>query len=334
MAFVGRPSDDWRTWLEDYLRYLDSERGASPHTLDAYAGDVEDFFDFLASTHDPLPAPSDVTPLMVRSWLGRLAREGTARSSVARKLSSLRGFFRLVCREGGIERNPAAAVATPKQEQPVAAVPTYDEVLRLLGQPDTEDLSGLRDRAILELLYGSGLRAAELVGLDLDDLDLSAGLLRIRGKGRKERIVPLGTKAAEALTSYLDRRSEFHTRGERPDPQAVFLNRRGGRLSTRWLRKMVETCVRDAAADAGVSPHSLRHAFATHLLDGGMGLREIQELLGHVSLSTTQRYTHLSMGQLLRTYDAAHPRARRSESSAPRGSDPQPNTTEDQEDAP
>jgi len=298
------------------------ERGASGHTLAAYRGDVAAFFTFLEEGAGSLPDPPEVTPLMVRAWLGRLSRDGLARSTVARKISALRSFFRLVCREGVLERNPAAAVGTPRQEKPVAVAPTYDEVLLLLGQPDTENLSGLRDRAILELLYGSGLRAAELVSMDLADLDLDGSLIRVRGKGRKERIVPLGGKAAEALGAYLARRDEFRSADRTPHPDAVFLNRRGGRISTRWLRMMVGNCVRSAAADARISPHALRHSFATHLLDGGMGLREIQELLGHASLSTTQRYTHLSTTQLLRTYDAAHPKARGPSPAAPPREEP------------
>lgn len=298
--------------LDRFLRYLQIEKGISEHTHAAYQRDVDGFFAFLADTIGREIPPGEITPLMVRSWLASLSKAKLARSSVARKLSAVRSFFRFTCREGETQHNPAASVATPRQDKPVALAPTYDEILLLLGQPDTETLSGIRNRAILELLYGSGLRAAELVGMNLDDLDLRGGMVRVRGKGRKERIVPVGRKSEEALNLYFTRRPEFHTKNSQPDPEAVFLNRKGGRLSTRYLRTMVQNCVLSASADGRISPHAFRHSFATHLLDGGMGLREIQELLGHVSLSTTQRYTHLSMTQLLRTYDAAHPRARES----------------------
>jgi integrase/recombinase XerC len=289
-----------------FLRHLRVERHASAHTLRAYAADLAHFASFCRASG--IARVADVDLASIRAWLVCLRGQGLRPSSVARRLAALRSWFRFLVRRGVVETSAARAVRSPRRPRPLVSFLPVDEAFslvegRALGGPRRE-----RDVAILELLYASGLRVAELAGLALDDVDRSARTVRVLGKGRRERVVPLGAAAARALDAYLGRR------GAAPGP--LFLNARGGRLSPR----SVHTVVRRAAAAAGitrrVSPHTLRHTFATHLLDAGADLRMIQELLGHRRLSTTQRYTHVSADQLLRVYDAAHPRARAAAPSA------------------
>ncbi|MGZ5433880.1 MAG: tyrosine recombinase XerC, partial [Thermoanaerobaculia bacterium] len=242
----------------------------------------------------------------VRSYLAHLARRKLARATVARHLSALRTFFKFLVREEIVEANPARTVATPKREKYLPAVLQTSEVALLIEQPDPSTTLGVRDAAWLELLYASGLRISELVGIDLDDLELRSRLVKVRGKGAKERIVPFGSKAEAALRAYLAVRGELIRNIEE---EAVFVNYRGERITTRSIRRLFDGYVRDAALRAGVSPHTLRHSFATHLLNAGADLRGIQELLGHASLSTTQKYTHLNDWQLMAVYKKAHPRA-------------------------
>ena len=251
-----------------------------------------------------------VDRMAIRKYLSFLHRKNK-KSSIARKISTLRSFFKYMVREQVIPSNPAKSVSTPKVEKTLPTTLTVDEAFRLMESPTTisekpsegSKEKGLRDRAILELLYSSGLRVSELVGLNSNQLDLDLGIVRVMGKGRKERIVPVGVKAIEALEAYLEKRGMLE--GEEP----IFVNSLGGRLTARSVGRLMKRYTRHSGIFRKVSPHSLRHTFATHLLDAGADIREIQEMLGHSSLSTTQRYTHVSMGKLMEVYDKAHPRS-------------------------
>jgi integrase/recombinase XerC len=238
--------------------------------------------------------------LAIRKYLSSLHRKNR-KSSIARKVSTLRSFYKYLVRERIVPSNPAKNVATPKAEKPLPTALTVDEAFRLMESPMKR--KHLRDQAILELLYSSGLRVSELVGLDGTQLDQELGIVKVMGKGRKERIVPVGKKAMEALKTYLKER------GDLEENAALFVNSRGGRLSARSVGRLVKKYTRDSGVFRKISPHSLRHTFATHLLDAGADIREIQEMLGHASLSTTQRYTHVSLGKLMEVYDKAHPRS-------------------------
>jgi integrase/recombinase XerC len=296
--------------IGDFLDYLTFERNVSPNTIIAYRDDLESFIGFLCN--DYLTMGRDqldlrrVDHLTIRSYLAHLARRKLSRATAARQLSALRSFFKYLVREEIVEANPARTVTTPKREKHLPAVLQTSDVALLLEQPDTSTTLGTRDAAWLELLYASGLRISELTGVDIDDLELRSRLVKVRGKGSKERIVPFGSKAESALRAYLAVRGELVRNA---DEQAVFVNFRGDRITTRSIRRLFEGYVRDASLRAGVSPHTLRHSFATHLLNAGADLRGIQELLGHASLSTTQKYTHLNDWQLMAVYKKAHPRA-------------------------
>jgi integrase/recombinase XerC len=296
--------------IGSFLDYLTFERNVSPNTVLAYRDDLESFVGFLCNDYftmgrDQLELAS-VDHLTVRSYLAHLSRRKLSRASVARHLSALRSFFKYLVREGVVEANPARTVATPKKEKHLPAVLQTSDVALLLEQPDTSLTLGLRDAAWLELLYASGLRIGELVGIDIDDLELRARLVKVRGKGSKERIVPFGSKAEAALRAWLAVRGEL---APDVDEQAVFVNYRGKRITTRSVRRLFDGYLKQASLRAGISPHTMRHSFATHLLNAGADLRGIQELLGHASLSTTQKYTHLNDWQLIAVYKKAHPRA-------------------------
>jgi integrase/recombinase XerC len=296
--------------IGDFLDYLTFERNVSPNTISAYRDDLESFIGFLCNDYltmgrDQLDLKR-VDHLTIRSYLAHLARRKLSRATMAQHLSALRTFFKYLVREEIVEANPARSVATPKREKHLPAVLQTSDVALLLEQPDTSRTLGVRDVAWLELLYASGLRISELVGIDLDDLEMRARLVKVHGKGSKERIVPFGSKAEAALRAYLAVRGELVRDVEE---QAVFLNFRGARITTRSVRRLFDGYVRDASLRAGVSPHTMRHSFATHLLNAGADLRGIQELLGHASLSTTQKYTHLNDWQLMAVYKKAHPRA-------------------------
>jgi integrase/recombinase XerC len=316
--------------IEQYLTYLRAERDASEHTLRNYRVDLTQFLAFLRDrgTGGKEPSPQTVDHLAIRGFLARLHGARLAKASVGRKLAALRSFFRFLCREGSLTANPAELVQSPRL--PVRTTPhlSVDETFQLLAAPasartsanhatqgetrNRAEVLGARDRAILELFYASGLRIGELVGLNLPDVDLPEGVARVRGKGRKERIVPVGRKAREALKAYLDFRGDPHPRGaDRPgDVEAMFLNHRGGRITTRSVSRIVLRHLLGSGLGKKVTPHGLRHSFATHLLDAGADLRAIQELLGHARLSTTQRYTHVGLDKVMAVYDRAHPRAR------------------------
>ena len=313
-----------RAAIEAYLGYLKGERDASAHTLRNYRADLTQFLVHLRERPGggPDPDPSAVDDVAIRGFLARLHGERLARSSVARKLAALRSFFRFLCRQGAVAANPAELVRAPRL--PVRTTPhlSVDEAFQLLAAPgarltapsarlrtDTEALVR-RDRAILELFYASGLRIGELCGLGLDQVDLQQGLVRVRGKGRKERIVPVGRVALDALRRYLEvRGNPRHDPGGAPAP-ALFLNVRGGRLGTRGASQVVLRHLVASGVGKKITPHGLRHSFATHLLNAGADLRVIQELLGHARLSTTQRYTHVGLDKIMEIYDRTHPRAR------------------------
>jgi integrase/recombinase XerC len=286
-----------------FLRHLERERNASPNTIRAYGEDLRQFADYLEGTLGRLPRPEDADHVLIRGFLAELHRRGLKKSSSARKLAGLRTFFRFLCREGRLERNPARALLSPRLEKRIPTPLEEAQVETLLDVPG-DDAASVRARAILELLYATGIRCAELVGLDVGEIDIDARMVRVLGKGRKERIVLFGTRAQDALRAWLSLRA-----GLRPKSDGVFLNLRGGRLSDRSVRALVTRRVKQVALTRRCSPHTLRHSFATHLLARGADLRAIQELLGHASLSTTQRYTHVDTRQLLEVYRKTHPRA-------------------------
>jgi integrase/recombinase XerC len=300
------------TLIARFGEHLAVERGASPHTIRNYLSDLGQFRDFLRQRHGRLPAPREIDLADVRAFL--VERFPVNRkASLARKLAALRTCFAYAVREGLVQSNPADLVATPKAEKRLPEVLSQEEVQALLDAPLGADLMAPRDQAMLELLYATGLRAAELTGLDLKDLDLHGHYVRVVGKGRKERVVPFGARARRALDAYFPLRLTLRTRSAGPalgPVEPVFLNHRGGRLTPRSLARALDRRIRSLAILRKVHPHVLRHSFATHLLDRGADLRSIQELLGHASLSTTQRYTHVTTAHLVRVYNQAHPRAR------------------------
>jgi len=322
--------------MEAFLSYLQAERDASPHTLKNYASDLQQFRAFLrknglarakpvlSAVEGPVASEvergdtwqqaidlAEIDVLTIRAFIADLHANGIARSSIARKLATLRSFFRYLCREAVVQANPAKLVSTPKLPTRLPPHLSVDEVDRLLAAPAGHDARGARDRAILELFYASGIRLSELIGLDMPHLDLREGLVKVKGKGNRERIVPIGSKAIAALRRYLDRRGELIPASKRGRlaPQALFLNRLGGRLSTRSVARILLTYLKRSGLGPKITPHGLRHSYATHLLEAGADLRAIQELLGHSRLSTTQRYTHVNLDHLMAVYDKAHPRA-------------------------
>jgi len=294
--------------IRRFARWLEAERRASPHTLKAYLGDLAGYARYLAEAGVPL-VPS--SPLAVRGWLGREAGS-CGPASLGRKLSSVRSLYRFLVKERLADANPARAVQAPRRPRRLPAVLPEEEVAALVEAPALAEPLALRDRAFLELLYSSGLRVSELVGLDVARLDLAEGLVRVLGKGRKERVVPVGRPAREALARWLEEGRPALRAGPAAGTagDALFLNYRGGRLTARSVARRLDRWVLAAGLPRHVHPHVLRHCFATHLLGNGADLRGIQELLGHASLSTTQRYTHLDWKRLAEVYDAAHPRAR------------------------
>jgi integrase/recombinase XerC len=304
-----------------FLAYLRDQRRASKETLRAYESDLEQFGAFLRDEHvgGPPPGPDGIDALAVRGFVASLHRAGLDKASIARKLSAIRSFLNHAVRERRIERNPAAGVPTPRQARKLPRDLSVDEVFALLDTLAGVDLASRRDRAVLELLYATGLRVGELVSLDLADVDVGGGIVRVLGKGNKERMVPFGDKARRALAAWLDAARELRVAGG--EGEAVFLNLRGGRLTDRSVRRILDRRLREAAVRGHVSPHALRHSFATHMLGAGADLRAIQELLGHSSLSTTQRYTHVGVEALMRVYDRAHPRAHRRAEAPDRESD-------------
>jgi len=298
-----------QTAVARFLQYMAVERNASAYTVKSYREDLEAFVEYLADAHGGrLPAPGDVSVLDLRGYVSALSESGYARSSIARHLATLRGFFRFGRREGWAETNPAKPLRNPRQGRSLPHFLSAEELGRLFDTPPNDNPMGLRDRAILETMYSAGLRVGEVVGLDDGDLDFDAGLLRIRGKGRKERMAPVGSYAARALCRWLEVR-RLHPRVPAGPAAPVFVNRFGRRLTTRSVGRMLEKHLKTAGLDSRTTPHSLRHSFATHLLDRGADIRSVQELLGHKSLVTTQIYTHVGAAALREVYERAHPRA-------------------------
>ncbi len=298
------------TYIDDFIRALQVEDNASPHTLRSYKSDLSQLRAFAAGRRasDEHSVPCRVLDSdLVRAFLVDVLQR-SRKSSAARKLSAVKRFARYLLRRGVLSADPTRGILTPKAGRHLPHHLSVDDMLRLLKAPDITTAGGLRDRAILEVAYSCGLRVSELVGLDWKDVDATLGVVRVRGKGDKERIIPIGRKALDALAAYRDRLKELCYRAPR-DPNAVFLNRRGGRLGARSVGRLVNTYTLTGGLASKVSPHALRHSFATHLLGAGADLRAIQELLGHASLSTTQKYTHVNLDQLMAAYDKAHPRA-------------------------
>jgi len=301
--------------IDKFRDHLKVERNASAHTLRSYSADLEQFHGFLtekkmAQGNGGEVAAEKIDHLAIRAFLSSLYRDHK-KSSLGRKLASLRSFLKYLVQEGYLRRNPAEIVATPRQEKPLPNFMPVDEAFALMETPNPSLIWGARDKAILETLYSTGMRVSELVGLGEGDLDSSLGIVRVFGKGGKERIVPIGEKALEALRVYLEKRGEAAPKaGEKGRKAPIFINTRGGRLTSRSVARILQKHLVRGGIWRKISPHALRHSFATHLLDAGADLRAIQELLGHASLSTTQRYTHVSVDKLMEVYDRAHPRAK------------------------
>ena len=304
-----------RALVYNFLQHLQLERQFSAHTIRAYSSDLEGFLHFLQVDYFAAKEvqPKQVDKAAIRAFLSSLTRRKIAPASQSRALSAVRSLFRYACREGIVEANPGASVRTPKIPKTLPKDLRPGEVERLLDVPQGRDAKGLRNTAIVELLYATGLRVGEVEGLDWTDVDLEDRSLRVLGKGRKERMVPFGKKALSALRAWYGAWEEVRARAKNPgNDEPVFLNDRGDRLRSRSIRSLLRRFGLEAALDTSVHPHMLRHSFATHLLERGADLRTIQELLGHSSLSTTQRYTNLELDRLLDVYRQAHPRAKKS----------------------
>jgi len=282
--------------IDNFIRYLEVQRDASQHTLRAYRKDLEEFSSFVKKQAE------EVELIDVRGFIAHQIRDGLSKTTVGRRLASIRSFLRFLQKEGYINSNPAKLVSTPKAQRPLPKFLTVDDVFSLVEKPGNIGFVHSRDRAILELLYSSGLRVAEISGLTVDDISTKEGLVKVRGKGKKERIVPVGSKAVDAVKSYMVEKILLKKKD-----RAMFLNRKGTKLSERGIRRIVVKYAKMAGINEQIGPHTLRHTFASHLLQSGADLRVIQELLGHASLSTTQKYTHLDVTHLMDIYDKAHP---------------------------
>lgn len=297
--------------IEQYLQACEGE-GSSPHTLRNYRIDLLQFLGFLQRVSPEIPEAARlerVEPLTVRAFMAALRRRGLSAVTVARRVASLRSFFHFCCRRGHLGWNPAVLVATPKLPKPLPRHLTVDQAFQLLATPQGDGPLVLRDRAILELFYASGIRLGELCGLTVEDVNVDQRLVKVTGKGNKERIVPVGRPAAEALSAYLAVRETLKREKGSLHRGPLFLNHRGERLSPRGVERILEKYLRQSGMGKAITPHGLRHSFATHLLQAGADLRVIQELLGHARLTTTQRYTHVNLDQLMAVYDKAHPKA-------------------------
>lgn len=283
-------------YIDKFVTYLEVEKNYSPHTIINYSHDLNEFAEFCGEIEF-----EQVDLLLMRKYLAQLRGWRLQTRSLSRKLSAIRSFFKFLQREGLVSSNPTLLLSTPKIEKVLPKFLSEHETVNFLEVPNCATLKGKRDRAILEILYSTGIRVSELVGLNIQDVDMIGNIIKVKGKGRKERMVPIGDKAVLALQAYL---------GERPDDSPiVFLNKLGTRLSDRGVRKMMDHYIKKAAAKSAISPHIFRHSFATHLLDHGADLRSVQELLGHVNLSTTQVYTHITTERLRQVYETSHPRA-------------------------
>jgi integrase/recombinase XerC len=296
--------------VKDFIDSLSSEKGYSDHTCRAYQNDLRGFVRFLNRKYDSI-RPDAVDPLIIREYLGYLHGKNK-KVTIARKLSAVRSFFRYLIKSGWIMDNPGDLILTPKQEKHIPEYLSVDGMFHLLDQIKTDTVLDYRNRAIFETMYSSGVRVSEIAGINVSDVNFKAGLIRVMGKGRKERLVPVGEKALNSIRAYRNRLLEEH--GESgsallPENDApLFLNKNKGRLSTRSIARILDNIAKACGIHAPISPHVLRHSFATHMLDAGADLKVVQEILGHKSLSTTQKYTHVSIDRLMKTYDKAHPR--------------------------
>ncbi|MBN2375972.1 MAG: tyrosine recombinase XerC [Sedimentisphaerales bacterium] len=326
--------------IQEFLDYLNYEKHFSSHTTKCYCADLKQYADFLGTQSEPhtqtdqgsppdyhqtqspvaTAVAVDVATLLVqadvttiRAFMSELTQKNYSKSTTARKLATLRSFYKFLVRRGHIETSPVTAIRTPKQEKKLPRCLDLSQITTLLNCPDTNNMLGARDRAILETLYSSGLRVSELVSLNLSDVDFLGETLHIRGKGKKERVSPIGSTALQAIQRYLSFR-DADPRKENFNQQALFINKHGQRLSTRSVRRKLDKYLLQVGLDPRISPHTLRHSFATHMLNNGADLRVVQELLGHQSLSTTQVYTHLTTNKMKQVYDQAHPRTQESES--------------------
>ncbi|HNR11963.1 MAG TPA: tyrosine recombinase XerC [Thermodesulfobacteriota bacterium] len=303
-------------YVERFDNYLRAIKNASPHTRRSYRSDLQDFMAFLQESEETCwnsgaVALDKISPATIRSYLAYL-HSRNRKSTISRKLASLKSFFKFLIKEGFIAAHPANAISAPRNEKFIPSFLSVDEMFALIEQPQTEQALGVRDRALLELMYSCGLRVSEATGLNLDSVFLEEGFVRVRGKGDKERMVPIGSKALEAMNEYLAVRDTL-IGSAAAKSKALFLNYRGGRLTTRSVGRLLSRYAGQINLFRPVHPHAIRHTFATHMLDAGADLRAIQELLGHSSLSTTQKYTHVSIDRLMEVYDKAHPRAKAKE---------------------
>jgi tyrosine recombinase XerC len=287
-------------FINKFVKYLEHEKNYSEHTLRCYRSDLEELDSFLEGKD-----PKKITHLHLRRFLAHLKQKDHAKRTIVRKLGAIRSFFRFLFRDKYIKTNPADSVFTPKLDKKLPEFLDADKIIKLITSPAGDSLSGLRDRAILEVLYSTGMRVSELVGLNQEDVDFIAGAAKVRGKGKKERITLLGREAQRALDDYMDKRKAAGSGGSK----ALFLNKRGTRLTDRSVRRILDKYIRQCSIEQKISPHSIRHSFATHMLNNGADLRSVQELLGHKNLSTTQIYTHLGTRRIKEMYAKAHPRA-------------------------
>ncbi len=294
-------------YINNFIDYLRIERNYSKNTIGSYLIDISDFKDFLFNMNGKLPTLDDIDYLIIRSYLANLQGRQLARSTILRKLSSLRSFFKYLYKRGYIKVDPTSNLSSPKLQRKLPDFLELFEIESLLSAPDTNTAIGLRDKAIMELLYSTGMRVGELLSLNLEDLDITNAIVKVRGKGRKERIIPVGRTAIDAIRHYLEVRHELSS-GKHS--QALFLSERGNRMpGSISVRRRIEKYAKEAGIKKKITPHTLRHTFATHMLNAGADLRSVQEMLGHVNLSTTQIYTHLTTERLKKVYEKAHPRA-------------------------
>jgi integrase/recombinase XerC len=301
------------TWIDRFLEYLKLERNSSPMTVKSYAEDLFALRDFLSQDSGKVPEITALTTGNIRAFVAHLHSSGYAASSVSRRLSSVKSFCKFLCRQAVMERNPAEGLRSPRGGKRLPKFMATNQITALLEAPPAHDPMGLRDRALLETCYGGGLRVAELVAIDLGDLDLETGIVRVQGKGKRERLAPIGKYAVQAIERWMAVRKPDTTASAKHQ-KALFLNKHGTRLTTRSVGRMIEKYLLQVGLDPKISPHTLRHTFATHLLDRGADIRSVQELLGHASITTTQIYTHLTTDRLRQEYDKAH-RQRKSEAS-------------------
>lgn len=287
-------------YIQKFLRYLEIEKNASKHTLLNYSIDLRSLKDFLKD--EPIEKIDHIT---LRRYLAFLKENNLSKTSIARKVAAIRSFFRFLCREGFLKTNPASSLSTPKREKYLPKFLDENEVVKLIESPQGDSISAFRDKAILETLYSTGIRVSELVGLNVEHIDQIGGVIKVYGKGKKERIVPIGERALRAIREYVNKQ-RYRDSGQ---GKALFLNKSGDRITDRSIRRVIEKYIRKTSLKEKISPHTLRHSFATHLLDRGADLRSVQELLGHANLSTTQIYTHITTERLKSAYEKSHPRA-------------------------